>query len=744
MFAWHQTIQTAFPALFVLCLPLDVYAQEDAAEPRYGHEFPSMFALKEDWVDFKRDPLPLKAIQALLDKDADGSHVVSPSDIMHSSAWIAVDRWLKQHPDVLAALRKEQNTAAPAKLFVAKRSGDVERLTQIYRSYPWADVVHQSLIDTANQSLRDGNAQLALRCFQDVLERSDDAELLAGAQAGVWLAAAHAPDFAAGIKALFHDVDTAARYPWFGQQLSAKEIETKLLAGLNQATPIPGLDALEVRTIQLPDDPPWMGWTGHMNPTSNELFFRHKLRPVVSDKGTVVAGPCLLAWYAGDALDKPAWSKIATMDMHKNRGGVPPKPPFDPLVVGRRIYVRCGKDIAPAAQKRTHFIRMNHHAALNLDFLECIDAFDQHTGKRIWSTKDAAGWRNLFPVNAPIYHDGRLYSLAMLRKAVKIHGWNDGGQILIGGRSPMFLIISDAETGSVLRQRELFAYHAKFTAYNPTPDKTKAAPPPIKPLDLAADGSQRAPIVHHVQLSVYGDRLTMQDGAVYISTGMGAVARCDARDGLIEWVSTYPQLSSQLHDAATICKRHGLPPLVSGRAVVISPRDSVAIFAVDRETGAPLWQKTRIENVAEGDPATAPATTSEKPVTGPTDGKLLGGSLEVLGLFGAAVLVTFDRQLAALEAATGKVLWTRELDAPVERPIKVEGTTLYLATAVDLLKLDGATGKTLQTRAFSPLRSDNGFVWDDKGLIIVNPGKRGISAYVDFEAGRDPFVEPKS
>jgi outer membrane protein assembly factor BamB len=482
-----------------------------------------------------------------------------------------------------------------------------------------------------------------------------------------------------------------------------------------------------------------MGWTGHLNPTTHELFFRHKLRPVVTDKGTVVAGPCLFAWYAGDSLDKPAWSKIATMDMHKNRGGIPPKPPFDPLVVGGRIYIRCGKDLAPADQKRTHFIRMNHHAALNMDFLEYIDAFDQHTGQRIWSTKNAAGWRNLFPVNAPVYHDGRLYSLAMLRKAVKIHGWNDGGQILIGGRAPMFLVISDAETGSVLHQRELFAYHANFKAYNPTPDKTKAVPPPVKPLDLAAEASQRVPVVHHVQLSVYGDRLTLHDGAVYISTGMGGVARCDARDGLIEWVSTYPQLSQHPRDATAICRRHGLPPLVSDQVVVISPRDSVAIFAVDRGTGEPLWEKTQIEDVADGDPATA----SEEPVAGPADGKLLDGSLEVLGLFGDSVLVTFDHQIAALEVATGKVRWARELDAPVERPIKVEGKALYLATAMDLLKLDGATGKTVQSRAFAPLRSDNGFAWDEKGLIIVKPGKHGINAYVDFEAGHDPFAVPK-
>jgi outer membrane protein assembly factor BamB len=103
----------------------------------------------------------------------------------------------------------------------------------------------------------------------------------------------------------------------------------------------------------------------------------------------------------------------------------------------------------------------------------------------------------------------------------------------------------------------------------------------------------------------------------------------------------------------------------------------------------------------------------------------------------------FDRQIAALEAATGKVRWTRELTAPVERPIKVDGTSIYLATAFDLLMLDGATGRTLQARALAPLRADSGFVFDDKGLVIVKPGKHGITAYVDFMSGQDPFAKPK-
>ena len=226
-------------------LPLCAHAQKDAAEPRYGHEFPTMFALEEDWVDFNRDPLPLKATQALLDKDADGSHVVSLSDIVYSSVWTQVDRWLKKHPDVLAALRAAQNRDAPAKLFGAKRSGDPARLMAVCRSYPWAQVVHESLIETAEHLLRDGDAQLALRCFDDVLKRSEDTVLHRRAQVGVWLAMAHAAESIGDIAAMFRDSRLRRKISMVWQAVSSQRDPSEAHLGDETGTDIPGAGCTE-------------------------------------------------------------------------------------------------------------------------------------------------------------------------------------------------------------------------------------------------------------------------------------------------------------------------------------------------------------------------------------------------------------------------------------------------------------------------------------------------------------------
>jgi outer membrane protein assembly factor BamB len=700
--------------------PITAYGVEQGFVPLSGHEFPSMFALQDQWNKFQQESSPkVEVIQALLEKDADGGHVVPVSESTHRSVWVIVNRWLKEHPETLIALRAAQNVAAPAKLLMAKRTGEPDKLLRLCRTYPWADAVHHFQIDTAEQVLRTGHAQLALRWFEDVLERSENAELRSRAQAGLWLSVAHSTDSADSIRKMLQGIDPSLRYPWFGRQLSAKEIEARLLTGIKPAQPFPHLNDLSLRTLQLPDDPPWIGWKSGLNPTSHELVFRHKVYPVTSDRGIVVAAPCLVAWYEGDALDRPAWSKIATLDI-SHGSSLLPRAPFDPVIADGRVYVRGASDLAPADKKRT---RNAKEARLHIGHLDQIVAFDQHSGERIWSTADDPAWSRLFAVNAPLYCDGRLYMLAM-------HKW--GGPVLIGGNAPVFLVIADSKTGRLLRKRELVSYKSKLQG---TTNITPRPPRIPRKLDLSAGAVDRGKFFAHIDQSKYGNRQTIHDGAVYSLTSMGAAARCDVRDGLIEWVVTYPQIvmnsvgvrvpygwTHQWDAPYIIRRRQAIAPLVGDKVVVFSPLDSVAVFAVDRETGEKLWQKIEIDD--------AITTESVKETgKGSVDQHVQDGSLEALGLIGDSVLVVFDRKIAVLEVSTGKVRWTCELDGVVERPLKIVDRTIYLATGIDLFQIDGTTGKVLAKRALTTLRTDNGFVFDNKGMIVVLPGKRGITSY---------------
>ena len=415
--------------LFALCGGCAVFITHGVEKAQIsppGHEFPPMFELQAEWNKFQQESSPdVKLIQALLEKDANGSHVIPLSESTHTSVWVSINSWLSENPQVLALLRASQDVAAPAKILLAKRSGESAKLKKLCRIYPWANAVHEWQVETAEKSLRKGHVQLATRCFKDVLLRSGDKELCVRAQAGLWLAAAHATDSAEDIRRMIQGVDASARYPWFGQQLSAKEIEARLLKGIMQARSFPDLNNLSLRTLQLPDAPPWIGMKSGLHPIRHELVFRHKVRPVTCARGTVVAAPCLVAWYEGNASDRPAWTKIATLDI-SHGSNLLPRAPFDPLIADGRVYVRGASDLAPADKKRT---RNAKEARLHIGHLDQIVAFDQHSGERIWSTADDPAWSRLFAVNAPVYCDGRLYMLAM-------HKW--GGPVLIGGNAPVF------------------------------------------------------------------------------------------------------------------------------------------------------------------------------------------------------------------------------------------------------------------------------------------------------------------
>jgi outer membrane protein assembly factor BamB len=685
-----------------------------------GHEFPSMFALQDQWNKFQKGSSPdVKVIQALLEKDANGNHVIPLGESTHTSVWVSINSWLSENPQVLALLRASQNVAAPAKLLMAKRSGEPDKLMRLCRTYPWADAVHHLQVDTAEKALRAGHPQLALRWFEDVLKRSENAGLRSRAQAGFWLSVAHFNDSADSIRTMLQGIDPSLRYPWFGRQLSAREIEARLLTGIKPAQPFPDLNDLSLRTLQLPDDPPWIGGKSGLNPIRHELVFRHKVYPVACARGTVVAAPCLVAWYEGDALARPAWRKIATLDI-SHGSSLLPRAPFDPLVAGGRVYVRGASDLASSDKKRT---RNAKEARLHIGHLDQIVAFDQHSGERIWSTADDPAWSKLFAVNAPVYCDGRLYMLAMYK-------W--GGPVLIGGNAPIFLVIADARTGRLLRKRELVAYKSKLQG---TTNITPRPPRIPRKLDLSAGALDRGNFFAHIDQSKYGNRQTIRNGAVYSLTAMGAAARCDVRDGLIEWVVTYPQVvmnsvgvrvphgwTHQWDAPYIIRRRHSIAPLVGDKVVVFSPLDTVAVFAVDMETGDQLWQKIEIDDTATNE-------RKKKAAQGPVDQHVRDGSLEALGLIADSVLVAFDHKIAALDVSTGKVRWTLALDGVVERPIKIVDGTIYLATGIDLFQIDGTIGKVLAKRALTTLRMDNGFVFDEKGLVVVLPGKRGITSY---------------
>ena len=88
--------------------------------------------------------------------------------------------------------------------------------------------------------------------------------------------------------------------------------------------------------------------------------------------------------------------------------------------------------------------------------------------------------------------------------------------------------------------------------------------------------------------------LTLEQGVLYANTNLGAVAAVSARDGHVQWISTYPRAkrsSSSGQDKRAAHFYRDLNPCVYHRGTIaVAPRDSEYILAFDATSGQMLWE----------------------------------------------------------------------------------------------------------------------------------------------------------
>ena len=88
--------------------------------------------------------------------------------------------------------------------------------------------------------------------------------------------------------------------------------------------------------------------------------------------------------------------------------------------------------------------------------------------------------------------------------------------------------------------------------------------------------------------------LTLEQGVLFANTNLGAVAAVSARDGHVQWISTYPRAkrsSSSGQDKRAAHFYRDLNPCVYHRGTLaVAPSDSEYILAFDATTGQMLWE----------------------------------------------------------------------------------------------------------------------------------------------------------
>jgi outer membrane protein assembly factor BamB len=618
-------------------------------------------------------------IQALIGESLEPGRFIA-DDNTATTAWLwpLVDRHLlSQKPEALLPLRRVQQ----AELSSAAASGpakarDAGGPLALFRRYPWTDAGQRQLLEYGRRELSDGHAGLAVRSFRDVLSHATNPVLRSEARVALWLALAQQDDRDT-FDAAFRDVNPEERHPWMGGTETARVIRDRLEKGLPAAAtperPAPRLGDLERRLVRIPALAPWPSswrqadgsrWYGDTAMMKTLPFIRVEMQ--IQNGGLLVSAPNMMAWYRADQPASPVWQRTArfTQSNFTRRPGI-----YRPPVIGGRIYTRWGEtDGSPFD----------------------VAALDTRTGRQLWSTAQDNAWRNQpgtsrglrhWPLNDPVYADGRLYLLAARIVEYEMDG--------------IYLVCLDPDTG------------AQLWACQVSRDKMK--------------GAEGWFPEHCTDLALYGNAVTCHQGAVYCATGAGIVSRVDARDGRLEWAHRYPRTKYSQKERSgaypwegDYAIAWGAPPQVAGNRVICMPRDANGVFALDAATGSLVWQNAFVHP---------------------------SGSA---GIFEGALLLYDYRNVVALDLTTGATRWVRSFEEGDIRGVQRIGSSLYVGSPGGLRRLEAGSGVAIERMAWDEKdRKVLDYAILDKALYVVSDeavpadGFEAVASVKPSESGVD-------
>lgn len=568
--------------------------------------------------------------------------------ILRQSFWSSMDKMLRcMKPADLLPLRALQERKAGALAGEIRRLGDHDEAVLLFRRHPWARSAHELLLVSGEDALRDGRPNWAASAFQDVLTHADDPAQLAAARLGYWLALAGQPDWREDLELALNAVRDEVTLPWRGTLTKAAAIKAAVRIPAPDAggTALLPLSSVRRIKIQLPaalaaDEPvapdqkfvsaglgPWT--IRRLDLAGDRLVVvssRHlacydvhtmKLRQMCDS--TLPAGNLIkeesraakLRLRFGVPADIPSQPEQLAVD---NATSVWVEPAWRSAIVGRSWNSVIGKSdgLLPESLAIFSLARVNSGTGPE----QVVAAWDADKGVLLWNTAGREEWKDLSPQSEPVAGEGRLYVLAVNRKIAK--------------NRPLYLICLNGGSGAIMWKRML--------GMMPADDRLRG---------LASGGSG----------------IALYEGALYISTDAGMVARCDARDGVVEWVRTYSSaLMGEL--SALQYRREGMAPVLAGGKILVAPRDHTGVMALDPVSGQLLWES------------------------------LLVPSERIVGVAGQ-MLVTQGRDcLVALDLTSGAEAWVKDFDEAMDSRATVVGADVLVVAGDSLFRCRAATGLT--------------------------------------------------
>ena len=572
----------------------------------------------------------------------------SPRTVRSAWSWVD-DALMSQAIENLAPLAAQQQNEAAKDLLTGTPRESIADVMTLYRRWPLAGAVHAAMLDAAERGILQGQTSLARRLCADVLAHASDAALRDRAQAGVWLTMLLEPPAVAEQEFRGASLDKA--YMWFGAPTKAAAIRDQVLAAAQrfaarapaaEATGVGKLDASATRILQLPPTATWnVNLLKHIKGTWDPfaaddaaVATGRSEKPaylLARGKDVLVCGAGVLACYGDDGA-KPRWTAGARTPV-----GLLNSYATD---LQERPYTVLHGPVRPAIDGGMVYTRWNLDFAGR--FFRSLAAMDLRDGTMIWSTAGNSAWKDLCPVSDPTVCEGRVYVLAVppaILPSVRV-----------------FLACADARTGALLWSRYLGSCDVMGLRYD---------------------------------VSHFGNSVTVKDGAVYCCSNIGFVARCDARDGVIEWATTYGRFTA--HKAPQLGVRQGMAPVVVGDKVVVMPRDTAGVLCLDARTGNPLW-----------DCLTAP-------------------SEQAGGMAGKFLVVADRSQVAGLDVSNGSVAWTRNLEQPIATEIVTAGNWLLVGTGWGVYKLSADDGAVQEKLPWGPAGGALAMTRSGGKLVCVCP-----------------------
>lgn len=611
--------------------------------------------------------------QALSDAEAGGAHnaakllpFLSDEKIAfqiiahgekHSSMWSRIGTTMNaQDAETKKQFAATQEEEARFELETIEPPVQSQKLFAIYRRFPLCLAGNEALLRYGEMKLTKGHYGDAFRSFLEVIhhplldvlvpQTSEKKTLEAKARSGLWMCLANLPGGEAELQRELDRSAKDARYPWLGEELSSEEIRKRLAARPASNQQPAASNQLPTLIITL-EKPPTNAWSHPLYEILGQDML-DRFPPAEGEihsfaSGTLVCGPSLLAWYEGDS-PKPAWVKTGNkMIAHPGRrpehylGNLIVPNSFEPSLYRGRIYTRWG------IQKDT-------------GVPTSLAAFDQQSGDLIWSTSRIEEWqqRKWQPINDPVALDGRVYGLAIETEKES---------------APVLLICHDADDGRLLWARPLGEQKLYQEAQ----------------LEFGRWGNRGL----RCDLVQFGDPVKVNGGSVYCQTNMGILAKLDARDGLVEWITHYERPKRLDRATGYFIGRRRTAPIVSGETVLFAPRDSRVLLALDAQSGKVVWEQHELD--------------SDRVIPVGEGRFILQGELELslISAQGQAIWSrSFDEQVEVIESANRRV-GVPPVTEGAGGPRKEDGRDAHpaipLTTASALLHVDVDSGRTVSS-----------------------------------------------